>query len=695
MDPDLKWTRNLGIMAHIDAGKTTTTERILFYSGKSHKIGEVHEGSATMDWMEQEQERGITITSAATTCYWKDHKLNLIDTPGHVDFTIEVERSLRVLDGAVALLDGVSGVEPQTETVWRQAEKYHVPRLVFVNKLDRVGADFAMNLVSLKERLGAHPIAIQWPIGAEGEFRGVVDLIEQRALIWSSEGLGESYQVEEIPSELKEIAQNRRDEMIERISELDDRLMDKYLNGEEIAPKELKGALRQIVLSQKAVPVLCGSAFKNKGVQPLLDAVVDYLPSPLDVPPMIAKGGSNFEDKITCTTSSQGPLAALAFKIAGDPFAGTLTYVRVYSGVLSVGMQVLNPRLGKKERIGRLVRMHANSREEIKEVRAGDIGAVVGLKFAATGDTLCTDSQVVALESIEFPDPVISIAIEAKSTVDQPKMVESLKRLALEDPSCRVSEDPETGQMLLAGMGELHLEILVDRLLREHKVKANVGTPQVTYRETLTKMARGESKYFREGTGAQGQYGHCILEISPRPLGEGFSFEIVVSPDVIAKPFWSAIEAGVRDAMENGPLAGFRLVDLKVALVGGSMHDEFSSEVAYRISASAAFREAARKGGPQLLEPVFDIEVVTPEEFMGGIIGDLTGRRGKVLNMTARQDRQIISAKAPLAEMFGYATDIRSVSQGRATFSMKFDSFELVPEKVARLVLEKMGCEIA
>lgn len=691
---DLKWTRNIGIMAHIDAGKTTTTERILFYTGKSHKIGEVHEGNTIMDWMEQEQERGITITSAATTCFWKDYRINIIDTPGHVDFTIEVERSLRVLDGAVALLDGVNGVEPQSETVWRQADKYNVPRITFINKMDRVGADFEMSVYSLQEKLGANPIIIQWPLGSEEHFQGVIDLIEFKAIVWNDNGLGDKFEVLPIPDDYVEIAQKKRDEAVEKIVEFDERLTEKFINGSFLSTSELKQALRKGVIEFKVVPVLCGSAFRNKGVQLLLDAIVDYLPSPLDIPEVVGKGGHAYKDLIKCKTDFDTPVVGLAFKIASDPFAGSLTYVRIYSGVLKVGDTIYNPRSDKRERVSKLVKMHANSRKEINEIKAGDIGAIVGLKFAATGDTLCSSQHPIILGSIEFPEPVISVAIEAKSTVDQSKMMEALNRLSKEDPSCRLSEDAETGQVLLSGMGELHLEILTDRLLREFKVKANVGKPQVSYRETILESAFGEGKYIRDASSGQAFYGHCQLEIYPILRGKGFEFNNSISETIIPARIIPSIRDGVIDAMENGSVAGFKMIDIGVRLVGGSWNDQDGTDSAYRVAASLAFRDALKLAKPQLLEPVFTVEIVVPEEFMGNVMGDLQSRRGKILNMGLRGKHQVITAEVPLAEMFGYATQLRSLSQGRATFTLEFNRYDSVPEKVARQVLIKMGLQI-
>lgn len=687
---DLKFTRNIGIMAHIDAGKTTTSERILFYSGKSHKIGEVHDGDTVMDWMEQEQERGITITAAATTCFWKDHRINLIDTPGHVDFTIEVERSLRVLDGAVAVFDGVNGVEPQSETVWRQAEKYHVPRICFINKLDRVGANFSGSVQSLVEKLGANPIAIQLPIGIEDTFVGVIDLIEFKALVWDERNKGETYSVKEVPEDLHREAAAAREAMIEKIAELDEALIDRFLLGEEISAKELRAALRKGTIALKAVPVLCGAAFRNKGVQTLLDAVVYYLPSPLDVPPILGHDPARPDKEIVCKTDFDADVVALAFKIAADSFAGSLTFIRVYSGVVKVGDQLYNPRQEKKERIARLVKMHANSRAEVQELKAGDIGAVIGLKFTITGDTLCHASHPVLLESIQFPEPVISVAIEAKSSADQDKMIQALQKLEREDPSCRVRIDQETGQMLLSGMGELHLEILVDRMMREYKVQANIGKPQVTYRESITKQARAEGIYERQ-VGGENQFGKLVLELLPIEPEKGFEFKNQLAAGKLPKEFIAPIEAGVRESMENGVVAGFQMMGVRAVLLDAAFRQEDSSEMAYKIAAGIAFREAARNADPQLLEPIFKVEVVTPDEFMGGVIGDLNSRRGKVHGMTARQNSQVVDAEIPLATMFGYATDLRSLTQGRGTFTMEFKQFVAVPPKVANEILTRLG----
>ncbi len=686
----LRLTRNIGIMAHIDAGKTTTTERILFYTGKSHRMGEVHDGDTVMDWMEQEQERGITITSAATTCTWLNHRINIIDTPGHVDFTIEVERSLRVLDGAVAVFDGVNGVEPQSETVWRQADRYKVPRICFINKMDRVGANFFGSVETLREKLEANPVCIQIPIGAEDRFQGVIDLISMKAIVWPEGGNGDTYEVREIPSELESDAATYREKLIDKAAEIDESLADKFLMGQEISELDLIRALREGTIQMKLFPVLCGAAFKKKGVQTLLDAIVRFLPSPLDVPPVIGHDPEKLEREIPCRLNWDESLVALSFKIANDPFAGALTYVRVYSGVLKVGDQVYNPREQKKERIQRLVRMHANAREEIQEVKAGDIGAVVGLKFAATGDTLCHVSHPILLESIQFPAPVISVAIEAKSSADQDKMMQGLQRLEREDPSCRLRLDPETGQTLLAGMGELHLEILVDRLLREHKVQANVGKPQVSYRETISKLARGEGRVERMIAG-ENQFGHAVIEVRPAATGAGFKFTNLVPAERLPKGMAGPIEQGVREALENGVLAGFVTTDLEVALVAADYVQESASEMAYKLAGANAFREAARKAEPQLLEPIFKVEVTTPDEFMGGVIGDLNARRGKVLSMSARAGRQVVDAECPMAMMFGYATDLRSLTQGRGVFVMEFKQFAPLAGKVASEILQRLG----
>lgn len=689
---DLKYTRNIGIMAHIDAGKTTTTERILYYTGKSHKIGEVHDGDATMDWMVQEQERGITISSAATMAFWKDHRINIIDTPGHVDFTIEVERSLRVLDGAIAVFDGVNGVEPQSETVWRQADKYKVPRICFVNKMDRVGADFVMSYGTIKEKLNANPIPVQVPIGVEDTFRGVVDLIENRAYLWDQSGMGDHFEVTDVPADMKEEVSRFRTEVVEKIVEFEDELLEKYLNGEEVSVAELKRALRKGTLELKAFPVFCGAAFKNKGVQPLLDGVIDYLPSPLEVPAIVGHDPDRLDKEIICKTDFDEHTAALAFKIANDPFAGTLTYVRVYSGEVRVGEQLLNPRTQKKERIQKLVKMHANSREEVAVLKAGDIGAVIGLKFTGTGDTLCEGGHPVVLESITFPEPVISVAVEAKSSADQEKMLAGLAKLEKEDPSCRLRADPETGQILLSGMGELHLEILVDRLLREYKIQANVGNPQVSYRETITTPATVEHVYEREIAG-DAHFAKVSLSIEPIPQAEGIQFatKVAVSKEFTA-PFLKAIEAGFREAAEVGPLASCSMLGIKGTLNSVEVRPDSSSEMAFKAAASLAFRDAVRAASVELLEPIFKLEVSCPDEFVGNIVGDLNARRGKIHTMNVKQGGgQVISADAPLASLFGYATDVRSLSQGRASFSMEFLEYAVVPAKVKTEILHKMG----
>jgi len=680
-------TRNIGIMAHIDAGKTTTTERILYYTGINYKIGEVHEGTATMDWMVQEQERGITITSAATTCFWRDHRINIIDTPGHVDFTIEVERSLRVLDGAVAVFCAVGAVEPQTETVWRQADKYRVPRIAFVNKIDRLGADFFRVVRMIQERLGARPIPIQIPIGAEDHFRGIVDLVQMKAIQWEEESLGARYHVGPIPSELLGPAEEYREKLIEAVADCDEPLMEKYLNGQEITETELRAAIRKAGLQLKLVPVLCGAAFRNKGVQPLLDAVVDYLPSPLDVPPVRGKNPNSHKEEER-PPSDEAPFSALAFKIMTDPFVGTLTFFRVYSGALFSGSSVYNSIKGKRERIGRLLKMHANKKEEIKEVYAGDIAAAVGLRTATTGDTLCDETHPIILESIEFPEPVISIAIEPKSKADQEKLGLSLQKLATEDPSFRVRTDEETGQTIISGMGELHLEIIVDRLLREFSVGANVGKPQVAYKETVRKAVEQEGKFIRQ-TGGRGQYGHVYLKVEPQQPGTGFEFVDAIKGGTVPREYIPAVEKGVREALENGPLAGYPIVDVKVTLLDGSYHDVDSSEIAFKIAGSLAFKEAVSKAKPVLLEPIMAVEVVVPEEFMGEVIGDISSRRGKVLGMDSRPAAQAIEARVPLAEMFGYATDLRSMTQGRATYTMQFSHYEPVPATISEGISAK------
>jgi elongation factor G len=685
---ELRFTRNIGIMAHIDAGKTTTTERILYYTGKSHRMGEVHDGNTVMDWMEQEQERGITITAAATTTFWKDHRINIIDTPGHVDFTIEVERSLRVLDGAVAVFDGVNGVEPQSETVWRQATKYKVPRICFINKMDRIGADFEMSVGTIKDKLGARPVPIQYPIGSEDNFQGVIDLIEKKALVWKDD-LGENIQRLDIPADLEDKVAKLREQMVEAACELDDQLMEKYLGGEALSTEEIKKGLRKATLALAINPVLCGSAFKKKGVQPLLDAVLAFLPSPLDVPPVEGKDPRNEDKTIIAKTDFEEPTAALAFKVASDPFAGSLTFIRVYSGIVKAGETLLNPRTNKRERIQRLVRLHANSRQEIQELRAGDIGASVGLKFTGTGDTLCDQKRPIVLESITFPEPVISVAIEAKSAADQEKMVAGLERLQQEDPSSRVRIDTETGQMLLSGMGELHVEILVDRLLREYKVKANVGKPQVSYREAITGSAQGHGVFDREVAGEK-QFAEVNLSIEPKGLEGGVQFDgksaVGLDPDLLA-----AVKSGASEAADVGVLAGYPLMGVQIRLTSVKTRDKESTEMAFKVAASQALREALKSVKSQLLEPVFKLEIFTPEDFMGTVIGDLNARRGKVHSMEPKSGGQVIHAEAPLAAMFGYATDLRSLTQGRASFSMEFLQYSPVPPKVEAEILHTMG----
>jgi len=683
----LERTRNIGIMAHIDAGKTTTTERILYYTGINYKIGEVHEGTATMDWMVQEQERGITITSAATTCLWRDHRVNIIDTPGHVDFTIEVERSLRVLDGAVAVFCSVGGVEPQTETVWRQADKYGVPRLAFVNKMDRVGADFFRVVQMIHDRLGARPVVLQLPIGAEEKFAGIVDLISMKAVVWEEESLGAKFHEEPIPEAMVAQAEEYREKLLEAAADCDEAIMEKYLEGKEIGETELRRAIRTGALSLKIVPVVCGSAFRNKGVQPMLDAVVDYLPSPLDIPPVKGKD-PDAQTIAERPARDDAPFSALAFKIMTDPFVGTLSFFRVYSGSLTSGSSVYNSTRSKRERIGRLLKMHANKREEIKEVYAGDIAAAVGLKTATTGDTLCDEDHPIVLESIDFPDPVISIAIEPKSKADQEKLGLSLQKLATEDPSFKVRTDEETGQTIISGMGELHLEIIVDRLLREFNVGANVGRPQVAYKETVRKAVEQQGRFIRQ-TGGRGQYGDVWIKLEPQAPGAGFEFVDAVKGGAIPREYISAVEKGVKEATDNGALAGYPIVDVKVTLFDGSYHDVDSSEIAFKIAGSMAFKAAARKAHPVLLEPIMSVEVVVPEDFMGDVIGDLSSRRGKVLGMDTRPAAQAIDARVPLAQMFGYATDLRSMSQGRATYTMQFSHYEPVPAAVAEGIIAK------
>ncbi|MBO1582480.1 MULTISPECIES: elongation factor G [Bacillus] len=682
----LENTRNIGIMAHIDAGKTTATERILYYTGRIHKIGETHEGASQMDWMEQEQERGITITSAATTAQWKGHRVNIIDTPGHVDFTVEVERSLRVLDGAVAVLDAQSGVEPQTETVWRQATTYGVPRIVFVNKMDKIGADFLYSVGTIHDRLQANAHPIQLPIGAEDEFNGIIDLVEECAYMYGND-LGTDIQRIEIPEEHKELAEEYRGKLIEAVAELDEEMMMKYLEGEEITVEELKAGIRKATTSVEFFPVICGSAFKNKGVQILLDAVIDYLPSPLDVPAI--KGiVPDTDEEVERKSSDEEPFSALAFKIMTDPYVGKLTFFRVYSGVLNSGSYVKNSTKGKRERVGRILQMHANSREEISTVYAGDIAAAVGLKDTTTGDTLCDEKSLVILESMEFPEPVISVAIEPKSKADQDKMGTALSKLSEEDPTFRAHTDQETGQTIIAGMGELHLDIIVDRMRREFKVEANVGAPQVAYRETFRAAAKVEGKFARQ-SGGRGQFGHVWIEFEPNEEGKGFEFENKIVGGVVPREYIPAVGAGLEDALKNGVLAGYPVVDIKAALVDGSYHDVDSSEMAFKIAASMALKAAVSKCNPVILEPMMKVEVVIPEEYMGDIMGDVTSRRGRVEGMEARGNAQVVRAMVPLSEMFGYATSLRSNTQGRGTFSMVFDHYEEVPKSVSEEIIKK------
>jgi elongation factor G len=686
----LEKTRNIGIMAHIDAGKTTTTERILYYTGRTHKMGEVHEGAAVMDWMEQEQERGITITSAATACEWKDHRINIIDTPGHVDFTVEVERSLRVLDGAIAVFDAVAGVEPQSETVWRQADKYGVPRFAYINKMDRTGADFFNSVQTMTDRLGANPLPIQLPIGAEDNFKGVVDLVKMKGLIWTDE-LGAAYEEIEIPDDLKDQAEEYRTALIEACADYDEELMEAFLGEEEIPQGKLIDSLRKATLSTKLTPVLCGTSFKNKGVQPLLDSIVELLPSPLEVPPVtgvVPAGKGQPEDvEAEREASDSAPFSALAFKVMSDPYVGKLTYFRVYSGKLEKGGRVLNVKTGKTERIGRLLMMHANSREEIDETYAGDICAGVGLKDTGTGDTLAAPDAPIALESIEFPETVIAVAIEPKTKADQEKMGNALARLGEEDPTFKIESDEETGQTLIHGMGELHLEVIVDRMLREFKVEANVGKPQVAYRETIRKRVEKVVARFVRQTGGRGQFGHVVINLEPAP-GEGFQFENKIKGGVIPGEFIGPAEQGMREALENGVKAGYPMVDVKVELVDGSYHDVDSSEMAFKIAGSMAIQDGARKANPVLLEPVMAVEVVTPEDFLGDVIGDLSRRRGKVQGQEQRGNALAVQAYVPLGEMFGYATELRSMTQGRATYTMQFERYEEVPGNIAEEIVE-------
>ena len=672
-------------MAHIDAGKTTTTERILYYTGVNYKIGEVHEGTATMDWMEQEQERGITITSAATSCTWKDHRINIIDTPGHVDFTAEVERSLRILDGAVAVFDAVAGVEPQSETVWRQADRYSVPRIAFVNKMDRVGADFDRCVRMMRERLGASPVVLQVPLGREDAFSGVIDLVEMSAYIYDGESLGEQFRDTDIPEEYADLALVAREAMVEAVAETDEELLEKYLSGAEVTNDELRAAIRRATVANNLQPVLCGSAFRNKGVQPLLDAVLEYLPSPLDVPPI--EGLVDSGEVAVREPSDDAPFSALVFKIMTDPFVGQLAYMRVYSGCVETGQSVLNVKRGNKARIGRLLKMHANKREEIKRVWCGDIAAVVGLKNVTTGDTICDPRAAIVLESMDFPEPVLAVSIEPKTKADQEKLGLALDKLMREDPTFRVHTDPDTAQTLISGMGELHLDIITDRLLREFKVGASVGRPQVAYRETITAEASGEGRFVRQ-SGGRGQYGHCLVRVRPSE-GEGLEFEDATKGGAIPKEFIRSIERGITEALEAGPLAGYPVTGVAVEVYDGSTHDVDSSEVAFKIAGSMAWRDAARNASPVLLEPVMAVEVVTPEDYMGDVMGDISSRRGKVQGMEMRLNTRVVSARVPLAEMFGYATDLRSATQGRATYSMQFESYEPAPRNVSEEVVAK------
>ena len=685
-DFSLENTRNIGIMAHIDAGKTTTTERILYYTGKIHKIGETHEGASQMDWMEQEQERGITITSAATTAAWKGHRVNIIDTPGHVDFTVEVERSLRVLDGAVTVLDAQSGVEPQTETVWRQATNYKVPRLVFVNKMDKTGADFLYSVGTLVDRLAANAHPIQLPIGAEDEFSGIIDLIEMKATMYPND-LGTDTTVEEIPAEYLEQATKYREQLIEAVIDFDEDLMEKYLSGEELSIEEIKLAIRKATLAVEFYPVVCGTAFKNKGVQLVLDAVVDYLPSPLDVPPMMGFNPETEEDEQR-EASDDAPFSALAFKVMTDPYVGKLTFFRIYSGILQAGSYVTNSTKGKRERVGRILQMHANSREEIAEVHAGEIAAAVGLKDTTTGDTLCDEKKLIILESMEFPEPVISVAIEPKTKADQDKMGQALGKLQEEDPTFRAHTDQETGEVIIAGMGELHLDIIVDRLRREFKVEANVGAPQVSYRETFRETAEVEGKFVRQ-SGGRGQFGHVWIEFGPNEEGKGFEFINNIVGGSVPREYIPAVEAGIRDSLNNGIVAGYPLIDVKARLYDGSYHDVDSNEMAFKVAASMALKNAASKCNPAILEPTMRVEVIIPEEYMGDIMGDITSRRGRVEGMEARGNAQVVRAMVPLAEMFGYATSLRSNTQGRGVFSMVFDHYEELPKSIAEEVIKK------
>lgn len=689
----LELYRNIGIAAHVDAGKTTTTERVLFYTGTSHKIGEVHDGAATMDWMVQEQERGITITSAATTCYWSGmdkqydkHRINIIDTPGHVDFMIEVERSLRVLDGAVVVFDSVSGVEPQSETVWRQAHKYGVPRIVFVNKMDRMGANFLRVVTQIKDRLRSNPVVVQLPIGAEETYKGVIDLIKMKAIYWDEDNKGMTFQYKDVPTEMLVQCEEMRAHIVEAAAETSEELMEKYLDGKEFTEAEIKAALRQRTINNEIVPVFCGSAFKNKGVQAVLDGVIDYLPSPTDIPPV--KGVDEDGEEACRKTSYDEPFSALAFKIATDPFVGTLTYFRTYSGVLKSGDTVYNPVKNKKERIGRLLQMHANSREEIKEVRAGDIAAAVGLKTVTTGDTICDINKIITLERMDFPDPVIAVAVEPKTKADQEKMSVALGKLAQEDPSFRVHTDEESGQTIIQGMGELHLEIIVDRMRREFLVEANVGKPQVAYRETLKASVEQEGKFVRQ-SGGRGQYGHVWLKIEPKARGEGYEFVNAIVGGVIPKEYIPAVDKGIQEQLQNGVIAGYPVVDVKVTLFDGSFHEVDSSEMAFKIAGSQCFKQGAQKASPVLLEPIMSVEVVTPEDYMGDVMGDLSRRRGMLQGMDESPAGRVIRAEVPLAEMFGYSTDLRSATQGRATYTMEFAKYAEAPANIAEAIIKK------
>ncbi|MBZ5590429.1 MAG: elongation factor G [Acidobacteriia bacterium] len=682
----LERTRNIGIMAHIDAGKTTTTERILYYTGVNYKMGEVHDGTATMDWMEQEQERGITITSAATTCFWRDHRINIIDTPGHVDFTAEVERSLRVLDGAVAVFDAVNGVEPQSETVWRQADRYRVPRIAFVNKMDRVGADFFETIEQMRKKLRANPVAVQIPLGAEDTFKGVIDLIEGCAYAYLDDALGATFERCDVPEDHRELFDTWRERMLEAAAEHDEELLERYLAGETLDPQAVRASLRAQTVSHRIAPVVCGSAFKNKGVQQLLDAVVDLLPSPLDIPPI--EGHTPGGEPEKRPADDDAPFAALAFKIMTDPFVGQLTFIRVYSGQVRTGDQVLNARTGNNERIGRLLKMHANKREEIKEVFAGDIVACVGLRNVSTGDTICTPKQPIVLEAMQFPEPVIDVAIEPKTKADQDKLGAALAKLAQEDPTFRVHTDSETGQTIISGMGELHLEIIVDRLVREFKVEAAVGRPQVSYRETIKREAQGEGRFVRQ-TGGHGQYGHAKIRIAPLTDGSEYDFENDVVGGSIPREYIKPVDQGIREALQHGVVAGFPMIGVKVSLYDGSYHEVDSSEMAFKVAGSLAFKDAASRAEPVLLEPLMEVEAVTPDDYMGDVIGDLNSRRGKITNLEQRAGSRVISAYVPLAEMFGYATQLRSMTQGRATYTMQFDHYEEVPRNIAEEVISR------